>query len=286
MARPLKDGLNYYQHDVNMSADEKLEALEAVHGNDGYAVYNKLLERIYKSFGKLTLADDVQRLSIAKKCNVTAEKFGLIIADAVRFGLFDREPWETENRLTSDRIRAQLKTVEDEREKWRKKSEGENPGTDGLSPEKTPVTTGENPGSPSVKVHKAEQSRAEEDIRAASSGAELVDNSPKTPEEEARLVAFCLARAKASKADRPSAYAKRIMREPDVQADWREQERKEAASRYLRYPEPPACSCGGRIQADRHEGTARCVECGDWYIWDEGFVVWAKSQEPGFEDAG
>jgi len=161
MARPLKAGLSYFQHDVDMSADEKLEALEAIHGNDGYAVFNKLLERVYKSFGKLDLSDDVQRLSIARKCNVSSEKFDQIILDAIRFRLFDREPWEQEKRITSERIREQLGTVEAERDKWRKKSGADNPVKGELSPEKTIIIPGENPDYPEGKVHKAEQSRAE-----------------------------------------------------------------------------------------------------------------------------
>jgi hypothetical protein len=165
MARPLKTGLDYFQHDVGMSVDEKIEALEAVHGNDGYAVYNKLLERIYKSYGKLDLSDDVQRLSIAKKCNVSIEKFELIITDSIRFKLFEKEPWESEKRLTSERIRTQIEVVEKERAGWRVKGEKENPEKEELSPEKTPVIPpiipGDNPSYPERKVHKGEERRGE-----------------------------------------------------------------------------------------------------------------------------
>jgi hypothetical protein len=157
VGRPLKSGLDYFQHDVTMSIDEKMEALEAVHGNDGYAVYNKLLERIFKSGGNLDLADDVQRLSIAKKCNVTAEKFGGILADAIRFHLFDPQPWQENRQLTSRRIREQLQLVEEQRVYWREKS---NSGE--FSRGKTTLFQQENPHSPQRKVHKAEQSRGEE----------------------------------------------------------------------------------------------------------------------------
>jgi hypothetical protein len=173
MARPLKDGLTYFQHDVNMSADEKLEALEALHGNDGYAVFNKLLERIYKNFGHLDLSDDVQRLSIARKCNVSTDKFNQIIEDAVRFRLFDSEPWNEEKLLTSERIRSQVGIVEQERDKWRKKVGGDNPQKEELSNGITPVISGDNPSYLEGKRHKAEQSRAEQkNIRAEQSRAE------------------------------------------------------------------------------------------------------------------
>jgi len=252
MARPLKDGLTYFQHDVSMSADEKLEALEAVHGNDGYAVYNKLLERIYKSFGKIDLSDDVQRLSIARKCNVTAEKFEAIIADAVRFRLFDKESWEKKKSLTSERIRAQLETVEEEREKWRKKSGGENPAQSELSPGITPIIPGDNLGYPSGKVHKAEERRGEK-YKSSSCAREdqPVDNSPpRNPTEEANLFAFALARVSTRKKrpDNPEGMARRIMLEPDVLAAWRESLANPPPPPDPVLPPPPPCpECGGEL---------------------------------------
>jgi hypothetical protein len=176
MGRPLKNGLDYFQHDTDMSYDEKIEALEMVHGNDGYAVYNKLLERIYRSAGKLDLSNDVQRLSIAKKCNVPVEKFDQIIADSVRFELFDAESWQKEHRLTSARIRRQLQVVEAEREEWRGKSHGKTHQNTELSGEKTPSAT----GSLNRKVHKAEQSRLEQS-RGEESSSRLGENSGQSP---------------------------------------------------------------------------------------------------------
>jgi hypothetical protein len=49
MARPLKPGLEYYPHDVNMSQDPKIEFIESKFGLIGYAVVNKLLEIIYRN---------------------------------------------------------------------------------------------------------------------------------------------------------------------------------------------------------------------------------------------
>jgi hypothetical protein len=285
MARPLKDGLTYFQHDVNMSADEKLEALEAVHGNDGYAVYNKLLERIYKSFGKLDLSDDVQRLSIARKCNVSAEKFEAILADAFRFRLFDRDTWEEKKLLTSERIRAQLETVEEERERWRKKAEGENPSKSGLSPEKTPVIPGENPSYPDGKVHKAEQSRAEQSKEELASA--LVDNFPKTKEEEASFFAFCLSRAKEQGAKRPVAYTHTLEKKDDVARDWRESLKPAAPPEPSLPPPMPCGKCNGDLM--RYPGQKpderRCSRCGTEYVYDLDYSwIVAESSANDFEE--
>jgi hypothetical protein len=285
MARPLKDGLTYFQHDVNMSADEKLEALEAVHGNDGYAVYNKLLERIYKSFGKLDLSDDVQRLSIAKKCNVSVEKFEAILADALRFRLFDREPWEIEKRLTSERIRAQLETVEEEREEWRKKHNIKKDTKSELSPEQTPVIPGANPGYPDGKVHQAEQSRAEQSNKELAGGL-LVDNFSKV--EEAELYAFALERARKNPKNKyPSSVAKRIMHEPDVVADFRAS-RPSASPSTLIAPEPSPCVCGEPLKANCYIGAARCMnpKCGKTFTFDADFNQWFEDNPEPIADTG
>lgn len=161
MPRPLKPGLDFFQHDTSMSSDEALEALEALYGNDGYAVYNKLLERIYKSNGKLHLSDEITRLTLAKKFNVTTERFDKIIEDAVRFELFDRAAWESEKRLTSHRIQEQLGIVEELREEWRNKKGKEKSGKQGISPGENSNIPGENADYPPGKVHKGEESREE-----------------------------------------------------------------------------------------------------------------------------
>lgn len=282
MARPLKDGLTYFQHDVNMSADEKLEALEAVHGNDGYAVWNKLLERIFKSYGKLDMKDDVQRLSIAKKCNVTAEKFEAIIADAVRFCLFEREPWESEKRLTSERIRAQLETVEKEREEGRKRRGGYTPPSDELSGCITPVIQVENPSYTGGKHHKAEQSRAEQS-RVEKSSSRARENVPVDNSELDldALFAFALEEARKRKGVRnPEGLARTLMTDANVIAAFRKS---------LEKPEPPPpdpgpCpSCGGEMLSWPGEPRTRvrCPRCKTSMSLDETWDVWKPDSDAG-----
>lgn len=123
--RPLKSGIDYFRHDTDMSGDEAVEALETLHGNDGYAVFCKLLERIYRDGSCFCLSDDVKRLSVARRCNVSEEKFASIIKDAVRFGLFEEEPWREEKVLTSERIRRQIGQVARIRESGREFSASE-----------------------------------------------------------------------------------------------------------------------------------------------------------------
>ena len=38
-ARPRKDTFDYFPHDTDAAHDEKIEAMRALYGNDGYAFY-------------------------------------------------------------------------------------------------------------------------------------------------------------------------------------------------------------------------------------------------------
>src|SRR5690606_22395306 len=101
MARPRKQGLDYFPHDVDASSDEKIEALRALYGNDGYAFYFILLERIYRTPEfEVNISDAETRQILARKVAVTEEKFNQILQTALKWGCFDREEYETRGVLT------------------------------------------------------------------------------------------------------------------------------------------------------------------------------------------
>ena len=76
MARPIKDGMDYFPHDTDASNDEKVEALRSLYGNDGYAFYFILLERIYRTNEAELDVSDAETIQIlARKVSVTTEKF-------------------------------------------------------------------------------------------------------------------------------------------------------------------------------------------------------------------
>jgi hypothetical protein len=58
MARHFKNGIEYFSHDTNMKDDTKIKLLKAKYGLTGYAIYNLLLEDIYKDSYYLTLDED------------------------------------------------------------------------------------------------------------------------------------------------------------------------------------------------------------------------------------
>lgn len=138
MARPKKKGLDYFPHDCDASGDEKLEPIEALYGNDGYAVYFKLLERIYRAGGVLDLSDPDTTVTLAKKCNLTVEKFNEILDKCLDKNLFDRAKYVRKKYLTSDGIQRRVAPITGKRLKWRKKKAE-------LLPDNGGVFSGENP---------------------------------------------------------------------------------------------------------------------------------------------
>ena len=100
MARHKKAGLDYYPHDIDMSADPKVEYLEAVHGIVGYAVLNKLLERIYRN-GYFTPWTEKDEILFARKIGITGEQLHKVIETCIEEELFDRRLFADHHILTS-----------------------------------------------------------------------------------------------------------------------------------------------------------------------------------------
>lgn len=120
MARPLKEGLEYFSHDINMSSDPKIMCLEAKHKLIGYAVYNKLLELIYASSnGELELFEELNFVVLSKKCGVSVKLFKNIVESCVKFKLFDENIYNSKKTLTSNGIRKRFTAVNNERERKR-----------------------------------------------------------------------------------------------------------------------------------------------------------------------
>jgi hypothetical protein len=117
MARPLKTGLDYFPHDCDASSDEKIEAMRALYGNDGYAFFFILLERIYRtSDAALDLSSETTVKILAKKTGIRIDKFQKILRSSLELGLFSKEVFNNSKQLTSNAIRSRANNVLRQRE--------------------------------------------------------------------------------------------------------------------------------------------------------------------------
>ena len=102
MARPLKDGVDYFPLDTVL--DTKFELIEAEYGLTGFAVVVKLLQKIYREHGYYCEWTDEVALLFSKQlnegCNVVSE----IVRASVKRGIFDKDLFDKYHILTSNGI--------------------------------------------------------------------------------------------------------------------------------------------------------------------------------------
>jgi hypothetical protein len=103
VARKNKIGLSYFPHDVDLSTDEKIQVLQADYGLIGYAIYIKLLERIYRQ-GYFINFDDRKLKIFAMNNNIEVEKCFNILDVCLNEGLFNKTKYNKYKILTSQGI--------------------------------------------------------------------------------------------------------------------------------------------------------------------------------------
>ena len=103
MARPIKEGLEYFPLDCDIDQDDKITLIEAQHGLIGFGIAIKLLMKIYNNsyFYEWT---EKEQLLFSKRVNVNINEVNVVINDLVKWGFFDKDLFETEKILTSSGI--------------------------------------------------------------------------------------------------------------------------------------------------------------------------------------
>jgi hypothetical protein len=125
MARPKKEGMDYFPHDTDAVNDEKIESLRFLYGNDGYAFYFILLERIYRAREfELDISDAETIQILCRKVGVNEEKFHQILQTSLKRGCFDKEIYEERKVLTSNGIKNRSSVVVEKRVKMRDNYKG------------------------------------------------------------------------------------------------------------------------------------------------------------------
>jgi len=100
MARPQKEGLDYFSLDVAMDQDDKVVLVEAKHKITGFAVLIKLLMKIYKE-GYFYMWTEREQLLFSSRINVDINNVVEVVNDCIKWGLFNSSLYEKYQILTS-----------------------------------------------------------------------------------------------------------------------------------------------------------------------------------------
>ena len=116
MARPRKDGLDYFPLDINF--DEKIKALELLHKNDGLVWIIKFWQRAYSTNSGEVNLNGVFGVIQAENCRITPVKQLEIIDNCLEMGLITKV---SDNIYTSNGIQKRLNEIVKDRESERKR---------------------------------------------------------------------------------------------------------------------------------------------------------------------
>ena len=167
MARPKKTGLEYFPLDVTAGMNDEVELIEAKYGLEGFAIFIKLLQAIYKNGYYINWTEKEQLLFI-KRVNVTETLVNDVITTCLQWKLFDKQLFDEYQILTSHGIQQRFlfaigrRTSVEMEEKYLLLSEKEVSATKTLvNVTKTQVNVDNNPQS-KVKESKVKESKVKE----------------------------------------------------------------------------------------------------------------------------
>lgn len=103
MARPNKEGLDYFPLDVDIDQDDKIALIEATHGLEGFSIVIKLFLKIYNNSYFYEWGEKEQLL-FSKRVNVDINKVNDVINDCLKWEIFSKSIYETHEILTSSGI--------------------------------------------------------------------------------------------------------------------------------------------------------------------------------------
>lgn len=99
MARPVKQGLDYFPMDTVLDDDTQLLIAEI--GAEGFGILIILLQIIYANNGYYAIYDKRLPLKVRQKCLSSVETIISVIQNSINSDFFDKEMFETHNILTS-----------------------------------------------------------------------------------------------------------------------------------------------------------------------------------------
>ena len=104
MARPKKQGLDYFPFDCDFFSDERMVAIAGKYGIEGEIVTVKLLCAIYRRGYYLEWNEMVKYKLLSQLPGVGASRLDEIVTRLVLWGFFDKALYDSDNVLTSKSI--------------------------------------------------------------------------------------------------------------------------------------------------------------------------------------
>ena len=100
MARPTKQGIDYFPLDIDIENDDKLQLIEAKYSLIGFACVIKLFCKIYRN-GYYYNWNEKEQLLFGKQNNLEIDVCNNIVNDCINYGIFDKNLFNVCNILTS-----------------------------------------------------------------------------------------------------------------------------------------------------------------------------------------
>jgi hypothetical protein len=103
MARPTKEGLDYFPLDVDIDQDDKVIIIIAKYGMQGFGILIKLLMAIYKN-GYSYQWTEKEQIIFSSRVNVDINLINDVVNDCIKWGLFNENIYNEYGVLTSKGI--------------------------------------------------------------------------------------------------------------------------------------------------------------------------------------
>lgn len=103
MARPEKQGLDYFPFPVDFFDNEVIDGISGAFGKDGEMVAIKLLCTIYRK-GYYLEWNDLTQSQLSKKVQISKEDVNVIVGKLIEWNYFDKSLYESYKILTSEDI--------------------------------------------------------------------------------------------------------------------------------------------------------------------------------------
>lgn len=100
MARPVKDGLDYFPLDVDIDQDDKLVVPISKFGMEGFGVIIRLMSEIYKKSYYYPWSEREQYV-FSNKVNVDINTVNGVVNECIKWGFFDQRCFDEHQILTS-----------------------------------------------------------------------------------------------------------------------------------------------------------------------------------------